>query len=186
MGRYREALTRLFLAGSFPSGVARAEPPRETVAAAPPPRRAPEPVADLFSEPPRAPSPPPPPAPRHTPAAARAPEPPRRAARPRKFRAPQMETPMTHPGRILAQHLQELGLTASDLARDIDVPVNRVTAIINGQRGVTADTALRLGHWFGVDPEDWLDLQLQYELALAREEMGARLKRMPRLVDRIA
>jgi addiction module HigA family antidote len=91
---------------------------------------------------------------------------------------------MTHPGRILARHLQELGLTASDLARDIGVPVNRVTAIINGQRGVTADTALRLGHWFGVDAEDWLDLQLQYELALARQAAGATIKRLPRLADR--
>jgi addiction module HigA family antidote len=77
---------------------------------------------------------------------------------------------MTHPGQILAQHLIDLGLTASDLARDIGVPVNRVTAIINGQRGVTADTALRLGHWFGVEPEVWLELQMQYELAVARRE----------------
>jgi len=97
-----------------------------------------------------------------------------------------LENEMTHPGRILARHLSDLGMTASDLARDIDVPVNRVTAIINGQRGVTADTALRLGHWFGVDPEDWLELQLQYELALAREEAGAAIGRLPRLVDRVS
>jgi addiction module HigA family antidote len=93
---------------------------------------------------------------------------------------------MTHPGRLLAQHLQDLGLTASDLARDIDVPVNRVTAIINGQRGVTADTALRLGHWFGVEAEDWLELQLQYELALARQDAGATVNKLPRLVDRVS
>ncbi|MGJ0452338.1 MULTISPECIES: HigA family addiction module antitoxin [unclassified Methylocystis] len=91
---------------------------------------------------------------------------------------------MSHPGEILARHLQELGLTASDLARDIDVPVNRVTAILNGQRGVTADTALRLGHWFGVQPEDWLELQTQYELSLARRAAGARIKSLPSLADR--
>ncbi len=91
-----------------------------------------------------------------------------------------------HPGQVLAQYLAEYGLTASDLARDIDVPVNRVTAIINGQRGVTADTALRLGHWFGVDPEDWLGLQLEYELALARHEAGAKIRKLPRLADRVA
>lgn len=91
---------------------------------------------------------------------------------------------MTHPGEILARYLGELGLTASDLARDIDVPVNRVTGIINGQRGVTADTALRLGHWFGVAPEDWLDLQAQYELAQARRDVGAKVKGLPRLADR--
>lgn len=90
-----------------------------------------------------------------------------------------------HPGQVLAQHLAEYGLTASDLARDIDVPVNRVTAILNGQRGVTADTALRLGHWFGVAPEDWLGLQLEYELALARHEAGTRIKKLPRLADRV-
>ena len=54
-----------------------------------------------------------------------------------------------HPGEHLADELEELGLTAAALARQIKVPVNRITGIINGQRGITADTALRLGHWFG-------------------------------------
>lgn len=105
-------------------------------------------------------------------------------ARPSKPKLASMENRMSHPGEILARHLQELGLTASDLARDIDVPVNRVTAIINGQRGVTADTALRLGHWFGVEPEDWLELQTQYELTLARRAAGARIKSLPSLAAR--
>lgn len=105
-------------------------------------------------------------------------------ARPSKSKLALMENGMSHPGEILARHLNELGLTASDLARDIDVPVNRVTAIINGQRGVTADTALRLGHWFGVQPEDWLELQTQYELSLARRAAGARIKSLPSLADR--
>jgi addiction module HigA family antidote len=54
-----------------------------------------------------------------------------------------------HPGEHLAEELKELGISAAELARQIEVPVNRITAIINAQRGVTADTALRLGHWFG-------------------------------------
>jgi addiction module HigA family antidote len=54
-----------------------------------------------------------------------------------------------HPGEHLAEELKELGISAAELARQIEVPVNRITEIINAQRGVTADTALRLGHWFG-------------------------------------
>lgn len=64
-----------------------------------------------------------------------------------------------HPGEHLAEELRELGMSAAELARQIDVPVNRVTEIINGQRSVTADTALRLGHWFSTSPEFWLNLQ---------------------------
>src|SRR6266567_3939641 len=88
-----------------------------------------------------------------------------------------------HPGEHLAEELEELGISAAELARQIDVPVNRVTAILNGQRGITADTALRLGHWFGSSPEFWLNLQTLYELRRAREEVGDRLKKLPRLTD---
>ena len=69
-----------------------------------------------------------------------------------------------HPGEQLAEELRELGITAAELSRQIDVPVNRITGIINGQRGITADTALRLGHWFGTSPQFWMNLQQQYEL----------------------
>jgi len=86
-----------------------------------------------------------------------------------------------HPGEHLAEELKELGMSAAELARQIDVPVNRVTGIINGQRSITADTALRLGHWFGTSPEFWLNLQTLYELRLARKEMGDRVKKLPRL-----
>jgi addiction module HigA family antidote len=86
-----------------------------------------------------------------------------------------------HPGEQLGQELKELGISAAELARQIAVPVNRVTGIINGQRAVTADTALRLGHWFGTSPEFWLNLQKLYELRLAREEVGDRVKKLPRL-----
>jgi addiction module HigA family antidote len=89
-----------------------------------------------------------------------------------------------HPGEHLAEELKELGISAAELARQIDVPVNRVTGIINGQRSVTADTALRLGHWFGTSPEFWLNLQTLYELRLAWKEVGDRVKKLPRLTDR--
>jgi addiction module HigA family antidote len=89
-----------------------------------------------------------------------------------------------HPGEHLADELKELGISAAELARQIDVPVNRVTGIINGQRGVTADTALRFGHWFGTSAEFWLNLQQLYELRLAREEVGNRVQRLPKLSKR--
>ena len=89
-----------------------------------------------------------------------------------------------HPGEHLAEELKELGISATELSRQIDVPVNRITAIINGQRGVTADTALRLGHWFGTSAEFWLNLQKLYELRLARDEVGDRVKKLPTLTGR--
>jgi addiction module HigA family antidote len=76
-----------------------------------------------------------------------------------------------HPGEHLGEELGELGISAAELARQIEVPVERITGIINGQRAVTADTALRLGHWFGTSPEYWLNLQKLYELRIAREEV---------------
>jgi addiction module HigA family antidote len=89
-----------------------------------------------------------------------------------------------HPGEHLAEELNELGMSAAELARQIDVPVNRITSILNAERGVTADTALRLGHWFGTTPEFWLNLQTLYELRLARREVGDRVKKLPTLTDR--
>jgi addiction module HigA family antidote len=91
-----------------------------------------------------------------------------------------------HPGEHLAEELRELGMAAAELARQIDVPVNRITGIINGQRAITADTALRLGHWFGVSPEFWLNLQKLYELRLAEKEIGRKVGKMPTLKDRMA
>ena len=89
-----------------------------------------------------------------------------------------------HPGEHLAEELKELSMSAAELARQIDVPVNRITGIINGQRAITADSALRLGHWFGTSPEFWLNLQKLYELRLAREEVGDRVERLPKLTER--
>lgn len=85
-----------------------------------------------------------------------------------------------HPGAHLADELSELGLSAAAFARQIAVPVNRITAILNGQRAVTADTALRLGHWFGMSPDFWLNLQKTYELRLAMKKAGDSIEKLPR------
>jgi antitoxin HigA-1 len=85
-----------------------------------------------------------------------------------------------HPGEHLAEALQELGLSAAEFARQIAVPTNRITGILNGQRAVSADTALRLGHWFGTSAEFWLNLQKLYELRLAEQEKGVEIKKLPR------
>ncbi|BAM86786.1 putative plasmid maintenance system antidote protein, XRE family [Bradyrhizobium oligotrophicum S58] len=90
-----------------------------------------------------------------------------------------------HPGVQLAEELDELGMSAAELARQLDVPVNRITAIINGQRSITADTALRLGHWFGTSPDFWLNLQKIYELRLAQQEIGDAVKKLPTRAARL-
>ena len=77
-----------------------------------------------------------------------------------------------HPGEILREELDALGLSASALAQALGVPVNRVTTILNGQRGVTADTALRLARYFGTTPQFWLNLQKSWELRRAEIERG--------------
>ncbi len=77
-----------------------------------------------------------------------------------------------HPGEILREELQELGLSANALSKALGVPVNRVTMILNGQRGVTADTALRLARYFGTTPQLWLNLQKTWELRRTEIEAG--------------
>ena len=89
-----------------------------------------------------------------------------------------------HPGEHLAEELRELGMSAAELSRQIDVPVNRITGIIHGQRGITADTALRLGHWFGTSPQFWMNLQQNYELRLAESQVGAKIAVLPRRATR--
>lgn len=85
-----------------------------------------------------------------------------------------------HPGEVLAEELGELDISATELARQLKVPPNRITGIINGTRSVSADTALRLGHWFGTSAVFWLNLQKSYELRLAEKESGPAIKRLPR------
>ncbi len=77
-----------------------------------------------------------------------------------------------HPGEVLREELDTLGLSANALARALGVPVNRITLILNGQRGITADTALRLARYFGTTPQLWLNLQQTWELRRAELETG--------------
>ena len=77
-----------------------------------------------------------------------------------------------HPGEILREELAELGMSANALSKELGVPVNRVTMILNGQRGVSADTALRLARYFGTTPQLWLNLQKTWELRRAEIEAG--------------
>ena len=84
-----------------------------------------------------------------------------------------------HPGQILKDELAELGVTATEFARQIEVPPNRVSQIINGKRSITGDTALRFGHWFGVDPQFWLNLQSHFELVRADRDTGDAIRRLP-------
>ena len=84
-----------------------------------------------------------------------------------------------HPGTILKDELVELGITPTELARQIDVPPNRVSQIISGKRAISGDTALRFGHWFGIDPQFWINLQAQFELAVAAKETGEAIGKLP-------
>lgn len=83
-----------------------------------------------------------------------------------------------HPGEILADELKEIGISAAELSRQIDVPPNRISQILRGMRDVTADTALRLGQFFGTGPELWMNLQKAYELDKAKAEIGAKIKKI--------
>lgn len=86
-----------------------------------------------------------------------------------------------HPGEHLAEELDALNMSAAELARQLKVPTNRVTEILNGQRAITGDTALRLAHFFGTSPEFWLNLQSLYELRLAEARTGKAIKKLPTL-----
>jgi addiction module HigA family antidote len=85
-----------------------------------------------------------------------------------------------HPGEHLAEELNALDMSAAELARNLDVPTNRVTQILNGQRAITGDTALRLAHYFGTTPEFWLNLQSLYDLRVARQKSEGAIRKLPR------
>jgi len=89
-----------------------------------------------------------------------------------------------HPGEHLAEELKELGLSAAELARKMNVPTNRVTQILHGTRAITGDTALRLAHFFGTSAQFWLNLQSLYDLRLAEEKAGKSIKALPKLKRR--
>jgi len=90
-----------------------------------------------------------------------------------------MSRPPIHPGEILADELGELGITPTELSRQIGVPPNRISQIIQGKRAITGDTALRLGHWFKSSPEFWLNLQTAYDLRVAAKEVGRTIAKLP-------
>lgn len=85
-----------------------------------------------------------------------------------------------HPGEILKEDLADIGISAAELARDLHVPPNRITRIINGQQSITADTALRLAHWFGTGAQYWLNLQRNYDLAIAEADVGPAVRKLAR------
>ncbi len=84
-------------------------------------------------------------------------------------------TPIT-PGEILLEEfLEPLGISQAKLARDISVPANRVNQIINGKREISTDTALRLGRYFGIEPEFWLNLQMRFNMKIVKEKTGRQI-----------
>jgi addiction module HigA family antidote len=84
-----------------------------------------------------------------------------------------------HPGEHLAEELNAMGMSAAEFSRQIGVPTNRVTQILNGRRSITGDTALRLAHFFTTSAEFWLNLQSLYELRLAQQKSGRAIKSLP-------
>src|ERR1700686_4191132 len=89
-----------------------------------------------------------------------------------------MAVPAIHPGEHLAEELKELGMSAAELARQLRVPTNRVTEILNGGPASTGDTALRLAHFFGTTPEFWLNLQTLFELRIAEKKVGKSIRNL--------
>ena len=88
-----------------------------------------------------------------------------------------------HPGRILKHELAEVGVTTTEFARQIEMPANRVSQIINGKRSVTGDTALRFGHWLGVEPQFWLNLRAHFDLARADRETSDAVRHLPTMAS---
>jgi addiction module HigA family antidote len=95
-----------------------------------------------------------------------------------------MSLPAIHPGEHLAEELEALEMSAAELARQLKVPTNRITEILNGQRSITGDTALRLAHFFGTSAQFWLNLQSLYELRLAEQKVGKTIRTLPTLKRR--
>ena len=91
-----------------------------------------------------------------------------------------MSRPAIHPVEILAEELAEISVTPTELARQLRVPANRITQIVQGKRAMTGDTALRLGHWFGTSAQFWLNLQSSYDIRIAEKAAGAEIRRLPK------
>jgi antitoxin HigA-1 len=88
--------------------------------------------------------------------------------------------PAIHPGEILAEELEEIAVTPTELARQLRVPANRITQIVQGKRSITGDTALRLGHWFGMSAQFWLNLQSAYDIRMAAQAAGPEIAKLPK------
>jgi len=86
-----------------------------------------------------------------------------------------------HPGEHLAEQLEALNMSAAELARQVGVPTNRISEVVRGRRSITGDTALRLGHFFDVSPQFWLNLQSIYDLRVAQESVGEVVRALPTL-----
>ena len=84
-----------------------------------------------------------------------------------------------HPGGILKDELAGLGVSPTEFARQIAVPPNRISQIIAAKRAITGDTALRFGHWFGTEPQFWINLQAQFDLAVADRQTGQAIRHLP-------
>src|SRR6202163_1265036 len=90
-----------------------------------------------------------------------------------------MARPAIHPGEILADELNDLEITPTELSRQLSVPPNRISQIIQGKRAITGDTALRLGHWFQTSAQFWLNLQSAYDLRVASDQVGREIAALP-------
>jgi antitoxin HigA-1 len=88
--------------------------------------------------------------------------------------------PAIHPGEVLAEELEEITVSPTELARQLRVPANRISQIVQGKRAITGDTALRLGHWFGTSAQFWLNLQSAYDIRVAAQAVGAEIARLPK------
>jgi antitoxin HigA-1 len=88
--------------------------------------------------------------------------------------------PPIHPGEVLSEELKEIAVTPTELARQLRVPANRVTQIVQGKRSITGDTALRLGHWFGTSAQFWLNLQSAYDIRIAKQSAGTEIAKLPK------
>ena len=84
--------------------------------------------------------------------------------------------PPVHPGEHVKEFVEECGLTMNRLAQDLHVPANRITEIIHGRRGITAETALRLGYYFGTSPQMWINLQAHYDMEVAKDKFDSRIR----------
>ena len=82
-----------------------------------------------------------------------------------------------HPGELLRDELEEIGVSLNELARALRVPMNRVSALVNGKRSITADSAMRLARYFSTSPQYWLNLQTAYDLEVADAEIGSKIER---------